>query len=90
MKNFNRCNSHGHHGSKHRELAQHAHSRGSQAFTHTLDINTVTTTVVQSASSAITEFGIHFLFSSYPKEGGANRSSRRKTQTAYPLISITY
>jgi hypothetical protein len=36
MKNFNRRNSHGHHGSKRRELAQHAHSRGSHAFTHTL------------------------------------------------------
>ena len=36
MKNFNRRNSHGHHGSKCRELAQHAHSSGSHAFTHTL------------------------------------------------------
>ena len=35
IKNFNRRNSHGHHGSKHRELAQHAHSHGSHAFTHT-------------------------------------------------------
>ena len=37
MKNFNRRSSSGHHGSEHREqLAQHAHSRGSHAFTHTL------------------------------------------------------
>ena len=36
MKNFNRCSSHGHHGWKRRELAQHAHSHGSYAFTHTL------------------------------------------------------
>ena len=35
MKNFNRRSSHGHHGSKRRELAPHAHSRGSYAFTHT-------------------------------------------------------
>ena len=35
MKNFNRRDSHGHHGSKRRELAQHAHSLGSQAFTYT-------------------------------------------------------
>ena len=35
MKNCNRHSSHGHHGSKRRELAQHAHSRGSHAFTHT-------------------------------------------------------
>ena len=44
MKNFTRRNSDGHHGSKRRELAQHSHSRGSHAFTHTLYIYTVTTT----------------------------------------------
>ena len=38
MKNFNRCSSHDHHGSKCCELAQHAHSRGLQAFTHTLTL----------------------------------------------------
>ena len=32
MKNFNRHSSHGHHGSKRHELAQHAHSRGSLHF----------------------------------------------------------
>ena len=36
MKNFNRCFSHGHHGWKRRELAQHALAHGSHAFTHTL------------------------------------------------------
>ena len=36
MKNFNKHSSIGHHGSKCRELAQHAHSRGPHAFTHTL------------------------------------------------------
>ena len=36
MKNFNRCDSHGYHGSKRRELTQHIHSHGSHAFTHTL------------------------------------------------------
>ena len=36
MKNVNRRSSHGHHGSKCRELAKHAHSRGSHAFTRTL------------------------------------------------------
>ena len=36
MTNFNRRNSHGHHGSKRHELVQHAHSHGSPAFTHTL------------------------------------------------------
>ena len=29
-------NSHGHHGSTHRELVQHTHSHGSHAFSHTL------------------------------------------------------
>ena len=33
MKNFIR---HGHHGSKHSEPPQHAHSRGSHVFTYTL------------------------------------------------------
>ena len=37
MQNFNKRNSHGHHGSKRRELAQHAHSSGSHAFTHILN-----------------------------------------------------
>ena len=36
MNNFNIRSSHDYHGSKHRELTQHAHSRGSHAFTHTL------------------------------------------------------
>ena len=36
MKSFNRRSSNGHHGSKRRELAQHAHSHGSHAFTDTL------------------------------------------------------
>ena len=36
MKNFNRSSSNGHHDSKLRELAQHAHSRGSHTYTHTL------------------------------------------------------
>ena len=33
---LNRRSSYGHRGSKRRDLAQHAHSRGSQAVTHTL------------------------------------------------------
>ena len=38
MKNFNRCDSHGHHGSKRCELVQHTHSHGSHAFIHTLTL----------------------------------------------------
>ena len=33
---LNRHSSHGHHGSKRHELAQHAHSRGLYTFTHTV------------------------------------------------------
>ena len=36
MKNFNRCSSHCHRGSKHCELVQLAHSHGSYTFTRTL------------------------------------------------------
>ena len=45
IKNFNRRSSHGHHGSKRRELAQNAHSRGSYAL---LDINTVRTALCEA------------------------------------------
>ena len=45
MKNFNRCDSHGHHGSKHRELAQRTLTWISRIHSHTYSyINTVTST----------------------------------------------
>ena len=49
MKNFNGRSSHGHLGSKRRELAQHTHSSESHAFTdsHTY-INTVTTILCEA------------------------------------------
>ena len=56
MKNFNRRSSHGRHGSKRRELLTWIARIHSHAY-----INTVTTTVYRSASSAITQFGIEFL-----------------------------
>ena len=50
-KNFNRRNSHSHHGSKRHELLQHTHSSGSYAFTvHTLIINIVTTTLCEASA----------------------------------------
>ena len=53
-KNFNRRGFHGQHGSKRRELAQHAHSRGSHAFTRTLIyINTVITTLCQAPAQVL-------------------------------------
>ena len=56
MKNFNWHSFHDHHGSKPRELVQHAHSHESHTFTHTHQHSH--NHVVRSASSAITEFGM--------------------------------
>ena len=61
MKNFNRCSSRGHHGSKRHKLAQHAHSRGSHSthwLTHLHQHQHSYNHVVWSASSAIIDFGI--------------------------------
>ena len=63
MMNINRCNSHGHHGSKRRELAQHAHSSGSHAFTHTLT-STVTTTLCKAPAQLLQNLESHFYFES--------------------------
>ena len=52
-KNFNRRSSHGHHGSKRRELAQAAHSHGPQAFTHTLTSTQVRTTALCEAAAQL-------------------------------------
>ena len=41
------------HGSKRRKLAQDAHSRGSHPFTHTLYINTVTTTLREAPAQLL-------------------------------------
>ena len=79
---------HDHRGSKRRELTQHAHARGSHAFTYTL-----TSILLQprcaSASSAITLFGIEFHFED-TRGRGAKRSTWRKPLTACSLIGITY
>ena len=53
MKNFNRRSSHDHHSSKRHKLVQHVHSRGSQAFTHTFYINTVTTTLCEAPAQLL-------------------------------------
>ena len=63
MRNF--TSSHGDHGSKRRELAQHSTLPWiARIHSHTY-INTVTTHIVRSASSAITQFGVRFLFYSH-------------------------
>ena len=57
----NWCNAHTH--------MECTHSKNARIHSHT-DVNTVTNNhVVRSASSAITEFGIKFLFSRYLREG---------------------
>ena len=62
IMNFNGRNSHGNHGSKRRELAQHAHSHGSHAFTHTLYINTVTTTWCEAPAQLLHHLEWMFYF----------------------------
>ena len=58
MKNYNRRSSHGHHGSKRRELAQHAHSTWiAHMHSHTY-INTVTTTSLCEAVSSVSYYRI--------------------------------
>ena len=80
MKNFNRCSSPGHHGSKCCELAQHAHSRGSHAYTHT---NTVTTTLREALAQLLQNLDSNFILK-VPEGGGANQSTRRKNPDSLP------
>ena len=61
-KNFNRRSSHGHHCSKRRELAQHAHSRWSHAFTHHTYLNTVTTTLRKAPAQQLQNLESIFYF----------------------------
>ena len=85
-KNFNRRSSHGHCGSKRRELArQHAHSRGSHTIAHAL-----TSTQLQPlcAKRHLSYYSIwNGIFSlKVPEGGGANRSTRRKPPYSLPAI----
>ena len=90
MKNFNRRSPHVHHGSKRRKLAQRAHSRGSHAFTHTLYINTFTTTLCEPPAQLLNNLEFIILILKVPEGGGANRrSTRGNPPTACSLIGIT-
>ena len=80
MKNVNKRNSHGDHGSKRRELAQHAHSRGSHAFTRTL-ASTQSQAPAQLLHNNVMES--NFILK-VPEGGGANRSTRRKKPDSLP------
>ena len=80
--NFNWRSSHGHHGSKRRELTQHAHSRGSHAFTHTL-INTVTTTLRETPAQLLRNLE-SIIILTVPEGGEENRSTRRKNPDSLP------
>ena len=82
MKNFNRRSSHGHHGSKRHKLAQHAHSRGSHTFTHTLYINTVTTTLCETPAQLLQILEWNFYFDGYLREEEQTGAPREKPQTA--------
>ena len=66
------------------------HSRGSHAFTHTSYINTATTTLCEAPAQLLQILESIVLFWRNLRDGGANRSTRRKPQTAGPLIVITY
>ena len=75
MKNFNRCNSHGHHGSKRRELAQHSHSMD-RIHSLTLYINAVTSMWCEAPAKLLffklymwremSRFATHWLFGIHP------------------------
>ena len=88
MKNFNRYCSHGHHGSKHQKLAQHAHSRGSHAFTHTLTSTWLQPHCAKRQLSCIRIWNNIFILK-VPEGGGENRSAWRKPSTACLLLHIT-
>ena len=90
MKNFNRRSSYGHHDSKLRELAQYIHTHRDCTHSHTHLHQHSYNHEVQSASSAITEFGIHFFILKVPEGGEANWGTGRKPPTVCPLIGITY
>ena len=75
---------------KRRELAHHAHSRGSHAFTHTL-----TSTQSQPRCCAKRQLSYYRIWDriiilKVPEGGAANRSTRRKLPTSCLLIGITY
>ena len=61
---------HGHHGSNRRELAQHAHSSGSQAFHSHTDINTVTTTLCEAPVQLLQNLESIFSFEGTWGRGG--------------------
>ena len=64
MKTINRRSSHGHHGSKRRELAQQrgAHSRGSPAFTHTLTSTQLQPPCSDAPAQLLHNLEYHFYF----------------------------
>ena len=91
IKNFNtnnnRLNPHGHHGSKRREVAQHAHSRGLRAFTDTLTSAQFTTTLPEAPTQLLR--GIDFFILKVPEGGQANRSigeKHRLSECNYSLL----
>ena len=69
--------------------SQHVRTLNVDQRTHPLThshtyINTVYNHVARSSSSAVTEFGIQFVFLRYLREGGANQSTLETTRTQQP------
>ena len=62
MKKFNRRKSNGHHGSKRREQVQDANHFTWIAHIHSYTYRNSYNHVVRGASSAITEFGVDFVY----------------------------
>ena len=78
MKNFNRRSSHGHHGSKGCKLAQHAHWRGSHAFTHTLTVTQLQPRCAKCWQLSYYRIWNGFFVLKAPEGGEANRRTWRK------------
>ena len=90
-KNFNRRNSHGHHGSKCHELAQHALTWIARMHSHTY-INTVTITWCEVPAQLLQNLELN-LYLKVPEGLGEREQTgvpREKKPTACPLIGITY
>ena len=88
MKNFNSCSSHGQHGSKRRELAQHTHSRGSHSFTHTLTSTQLQRLCAKRQPSYYIISTESFFFVKVPEGGGTNWSILKKYQTIIIMTKI--
>ena len=90
MKNFNRHSSHGDHGSKHGELAQHALTWIARIHSHTY-INTVSTTLCEAPAQLLHNLELlKFYFEGTSGRGTKLEYPEKPPPAACSLISITY